>query len=761
MTVTANNTAKKLEVNGIVQGVGFRPFVYQLANRYQVKGEVANTSSGVSIHIEGRPENVESFCRNLSEKGPPLAHITEVTIQSAPLKPYDRFYIAESVRNASVSTLISPDISICEDCLYELFHPDDRRFHYPFLNCTNCGPRYTIIEDIPYDRSHTSMKHFRMCKACQEEYDNPENRRFHAQPNACSECGPRVTLYDNSRQKLLTENVIEETIDRLKSGCLVAIKGLGGFHLAADAENDAAVQRLRKRKKREEKPFALMSYGIQDISRYAMVEPEDEQLLLSPQRPIVILEKKEPNSISEAVSPGNKNFGTMLPYTPLHYLLLKGGFTALVMTSGNMSEEPIAIENEDAFDRLSEIADYFLIHNRDIYLRSDDSIVIHTAGATRMLRRSRGYVPTPVFVRKDVPQILACGAELKNTVCLTKGNKAFLSQHIGDLENLSAYDFFCTTIDHMKRILDMEPEIVAHDAHPGYLSTQYALALQHMDQFSIQHHHAHIVSCMAENLLQGPLIGLSFDGTGYGADGNIWGGEVFVADEKNFTRKAHMAYVPMPGSTAAIKEPWRMAISYLYDALGDSFLDFSLPVTRDMSGKNINVILEMITKSVNSPKTSSLGRLFDGVSSLIGIRHTVRHEGQAAMELEMVAAEGNGGVYEYEWTREESHVISPRPIIRGVVQDLLEGVRLPRISARFHRTLIHLFSQLCVTIRAETGLNRVAMSGGVFQNEILLNGLIRNLEDNKFQVYSHQLVPTNDGGISLGQAVIAAAHAME
>ncbi len=754
--MTDNYIAKKLEVNGIVQGVGFRPFVYQLANRYSIKGEVSNTSSGVSIYAEGVTEDIDLFRHDLSDKSPFLAHVTEISVHQESVKHYKRFSISKSIKNSNASTLISPDVSICEDCLQELFDQDDRRYKYPFINCTNCGPRYTIIDDIPYDRPNTSMKHFRMCRKCQDEYDNPEDRRFHAQPNACDDCGPHVSLFDNTQGKISTEDPIKKTAELLKQGHIVAIKGLGGFHLAADAENNDAVSCLRRRKHREEKPFALMSYDIRDIRRYAVVEPIDETLLLSPQRPIVILAKKLPNSISKEVSPRNNHFGTMLPYTPIHYILLNFGFSALVMTSGNMRDEPIAIENEEAFERLSNIADYFLIHNRDIYLRSDDSIVKNTACFKRVMRRSRGYIPTPVFLKQNGPQVLACGAELKNTVCLTKDNMAFLSQHIGDLKNASAYNFFNTTIEHMKNILNIKPDILAYDLHPDYLSTRYAMERQDIEKVPVQHHHAHIVSCMAENMLNGEVIGLSFDGTGYGTDGSIWGGEILVADEREFIRKAHLAYVPMPGSSAAIKEPWRMAISYLYDAFGNSYQDLDISVLKEIEKKNLNIISEMILKSINSPKTSSLGRLFDGVASIIGIRHNVCYEGQAAMELEMIAGEETKEIYEYEWTPGDINRVLLKPIICGIVHDMISGVVPSRISAKFHMTLIRLFADLCDKIRAETGLNRIVFSGGVFQNSILLSGLINALEEHNFQVFTHCLVPTNDGGISLGQAIIAA-----
>lgn len=751
--------ARRMEVNGIVQGVGFRPFVYKLANQYRLNGEVANTSSGVVIHVEGPQNNIESFSADLARKSPPLARITQISLHHEPVKDFKDFSIITSGDTASMSTLIPPDVSICAPCRQELFDPEDRRFGYPFINCTNCGPRYTIIDDIPYDRPKTSMKHFKMCTLCQAEYDDPENRRFHAQPNACQDCGPQVSLFDKDRNKVDTSNPIEKTATLLKQGCIIAIKGLGGFHLAVDAGNTDAVAALREKKHREEKPMAVMSADVEHIRKYAVVGSAEEELLTSFQRPIVLLKKIEPSPISEEVSPRNRYFGAMLPYTPLHYLILSHGFTALVMTSGNLSEEPIAIDNDDAFQRLSGIADYFLIHNRDIYLRSDDSIVKVSAGGTRFFRRSRGYVPVPVFLKKPVPPILACGAELKNTVCLTKKNQAFLSQHIGDLENLSAYEFFMSTIDRMKQLLDISPEIVAYDLHPDYLSTRYAEELEDIKKIQVQHHHAHIVSCMAENLIHGPVIGLSFDGTGYGADGNIWGGEILVADHKTYRRAAQLSYTPMPGGAAAVKEPWRMAVSYLHDVFGDPFMDLDLPILKKIDEKRIKIIVEMIQKKVNSPDTSSLGRLFDGIAAIIGIRSHVSFEGQAAMELEMVAEKTIAATYDYDWVSGDVHRVLFQPIIRGVVNDMKRGVELLKISGKFHSTLVRMFSELCGIIGKETELNRVVLSGGAFQNSFLLTGLIQTLTRNNFQVFTHTHVPPNDGGIALGQAMVAAANA--
>ena len=755
--MTKNVIAKRIEINGIVQGVGFRPFVYNLANHFGLKGEVANTASGVYIHIEGLVAKIEFFEKDLIKKIPPLAYVVEMYSHSESLKNFTDFSIVKSKGGSAMTTLIAPDVSVCDDCLNELFDPKDRRYQYPFINCTNCGPRYTIIDDIPYDRPKTSMRHFKLCPSCQAEYGDPSNRRFHAQPNACAVCGPHVTLFDNQQKEICVADSIEKAAMLLKQGFILAVKGLGGFHLAVDACNSGSVACLRNRKLREEKPFAIMSCDLESIRNYAAMESAEEKLLTSIQRPIVLLKKRTPHTISEEVAPRNKYLGVMLPYTPLHYLLLKYGFTALVMTSANLREEPMAISNDDAFEQLADIADYFLTHNRDIYLRSDDSIVKHIAGTARIIRRSRGFAPIPIFLKHQVPSILACGAELKNTICITKGDKAFLSQHIGDLENMATYEFFKLTIAHLERILEIIPEIIACDSHPGYLSTQFAEEQQNIRKIQVQHHHAHIISCMAEHRLNGPVIGLSFDGTGYGTDGKIWGGEILVVEEKRFERVGHLSYVPMPGSTAAIKEPWRMAVSYLHDAFGQELWSLELPFLEEIEGQKLKVISEMITKGVNSPQTSSLGRLFDGVAAIAGVRNRVNYEGQAAMELEMLATEKIDSIYEYEWVSDEAYQILPAPIIRGVVRDLQKGLSPSEISAKFHWTLVRLFASLCDRIRREHHLNRVVLSGGVFQNSLLLTGLIQALEKNNFQVYSHKLVPSNDGGIALGQAMVAAA----
>jgi hydrogenase maturation protein HypF len=755
--MTTSLAAKQIRVTGIVQGVGFRPYIYQLAGRHALCGQVANTSSGVHIHIEGTYADVSAFLASIAADAPPLAQITDIQSAEAAPEHFQTFEIITSQDDSGKSALISPDVAICSDCLAEMQSPRDRRFGYPFINCTNCGPRYTIIADIPYDRPQTSMKHFRMCARCQAEYDNPADRRFHAQPNACPDCGPQVKLLGSDGQPISTQDPIDHVVSLLKAGWIVAVKGLGGFHLAVDAENEKAVVRLRRRKHREEKPLALMAYDAERVRRLAHLDEEESTVLSSPQRPILLLSKRSNPPVAPSVAPNNRYFGVMLPYAPLHYLLLENAFYALVMTSANLSEEPIAIANDEATRRLRGIADYFLVHNRDIYLRCDDSIVRKISGTTRFIRRSRGYVPTPVFLSHAPPPVLACGAELKNTVCLTKEDRAFVSQHIGDLENLATYDAFRQTIDHLQRILDVQPRVIACDLHPDYFSTRFAQQQNDLPVIQIQHHHAHIVSGMAENHLDDQVIGLAFDGTGYGPDGTIWGGEVLLAAKGGYERAAFLEPLPMPGSAAAIKAPWRMAISYLYRTFGDQYRRLEIPFMASVDPKQADILVAMMNQGLNAPLTSSLGRLFDSVAALIGLRHTVAFEGQAAMELEMIAEPEGNHCYDFGWEATDGLQISTTAIIQGVVADLRRGCSAARISGRFHRTLVRLFTDLCVYLRRETALNQVVLSGGAFQNAILLQELSHALQQHDFAVYAHRLVPPNDGGIALGQAVAAGA----
>nr|MBC8438083.1 carbamoyltransferase HypF [Candidatus Desulfobacula maris] len=636
-------TAKRLEISGVVQGVGFRPFLFALAKKYQLKGEVSNTAGGVLVIVEGSPENIKNFTNDIYKKSPLLASVTNIETFDTEFSNFSLFQIVKSKATNSRATLISPDVSICPDCLAEMKDLNDRRYEYPFINCTNCGPRYTIIEDIPYDRPKTSMKHFKMCAQCQNEYDNPLNRRFHAQPNACPECGPQVFLTDNKGKRIDSDSkeAIILAAQFLSQGKIVGVKGLGGFHLACDASNPDAVQSLRLKKGRPHKPFALMAESASRLFDPVHVSPREKQLLESYPRPIVLLKKNNNQDnitrLAQDVAPFNNSLGIMLPYTPLHFLLLEKGPDILVMTSGNRSGEPLCIENEEALDSFSHIADYFLMHNRDIYFRADDSIVRFQAGKPRFIRRSRGYAPLPVSLNQKMPKILGCGAGLKNTICLTRNNYAFLSQHIGDLDNVRTYDYFQNTIDHVKQIFNIQPDIIACDMHPGYYSTEYAKAQNNVKKIAVQHHHAHAVSCMAENDLDEQVIAITLDGTGYGTDGHIWGGEILLCTQKTFKRKAHLSYIKMPGGDAAVLEPWRMAASVLYQAFGKDFLNLDIPYIKEMEKENLSFVCQMMEKNLNSPLTSSAGRLFDAIASLSCVRHKISYESQAAMELESLA----------------------------------------------------------------------------------------------------------------------------
>jgi hydrogenase maturation protein HypF len=744
-------------ISGIVQGVGFRPYVYQLASRFGLAGYVLNTGQGVDLEVEGTETDIESFFETLLTEPPPLAHIASVTRRDLPPKGHRSFQIMKSRAGEERSTLIPPDVCICADCLSELHNPHDRRFRYPFINCTNCGPRYTIIRDIPYDRPKTTMNAFTMCEACRAEYQDPTNRRFHAQPNACWDCGPTVRLRDGAGNPVSSPDPVSLAIHRLASGQILAIKGLGGFHLAVDASNHRAVTRLRRRKHRQEKPLAVMVKDLDTAKSLVHVNAIETQLLCSPQRPVVLLKKRRSNGLSPQVAPRNRFLGIMLPYTPLHHLLMEGPYKALVMTSGNISEEPINIRNEEAVTNLNGVADAFLVHDREIHLRTDDSVTRVVGEIPRQIRRSRGYVPRPVFLSEDLAEmapVIAVGAEVKNTICLTKENRAFLSQHIGDMENLETYDFFLQTIDHLKRILEIRPAVLARDLHPDYLSSGYAREQTDLPIIEVQHHHAHIVSCLAEHGLAGPVIGLAMDGAGYGPDGHIWGGEILLADLTSFHRAAYLDYVALPGGDTAAKSPRRMAIAYLEKAYGNGLFDLPIPFLKGLDRQEAAVVVQMIRRGLNTPLTSSCGRLFDAVSSLLNIRHRNSYEGQAAVELEH--AQRGKGVKAYSFGKqktEDGWVMLTLPIIRSIVEDLSKGISRGAISRRFHNTLVSMFTDMCCTIRMETGIDAVAMSGGTFQNATLLTGLTRSLAQCGFKVYSHALIPTNDGCLALGQAV--------
>jgi len=747
-----------INITGIVQGIGFRPFIYNLARSHSIRGWVLNNEKGVFIEAESEGGNLDYFIRNIPRLAPPLARIETFEIRLTEPHGYTHFEIRKSEEAQEKFVLISPDVATCDQCLSELFSFQNFRHRYPFINCTLCGPRFTIIKDIPYDRHKTTMAPFRMCPVCQGEYEDPSNRRFHAQPNACPACGPSLELKDRRGQEV-PDHPVEKALDLLGKGSIVAIKGLGGFHLACDAKNQNAVSALRSRKIREDKPFAVMCRDMEEVRKHCEVNQEEERLLLSVERPIVILKRKKDSAIAHAVAPYQDTLGVMLPYSPLHHLLLNVPLKTLVMTSGNMSDEPIAYKNEEAINRLKNIADYFLLHNREIHMRCDDSVTRVFEEKPYILRRSRGYVPFPIKLPYPVEMILACGGELKNTFCLTRGQYAFLSHHIGDLENLETLTSFEEGIEHFKRLFYIEPKAVAYDLHPDYLSTKYALSIPDLPKVEIQHHHAHIVSCMAENGIEGDVMGVALDGTGFGTDGTIWGGEFLKANLREFDRLAHLKKVPMPGGSMAIRQPWRMAMAYLSEAFGDGLKALNIGLLKRMDSKKWDILKRAIEKKINTPWTSSMGRLFDAISSLLSIRDEVNYEGQAAIELEMIADKEIKETYPFYLLKEESpFVIDSTGVIRGVVGDLTEGVSNSKISGKFHRTIARMILETCEALRNEEGLNRVVLSGGVFQNLLLLSLVTKDLRNSGFEVYIHRLVPANDGGISLGQAVICHAR---
>ncbi|HXH48149.1 MAG TPA: carbamoyltransferase HypF [Terriglobia bacterium] len=762
---------KRFHVGGIVQGVGFRPHVYRLAQRFQLTGFVCNTPDGVLIEVEGQDSAIASFLQHLTHNPPPLAEIAHIARTDLQPLGETEFVIRESVEQEFKAVLVSPDVATCDDCRREFTDPSDRRFGYPFTNCTHCGPRYSIIEDVPYDRPATTMREFQMCADCQAEYDDPGNRRFHAQPNACPVCGPQLSLVDSSGAPMdisvgkagvpATDlDIVREVRRLLKAGGIVAIKGLGGFHLACDAEDNDAVLRLRARKRRSDKPFGLMAASVSAVEAFCHVTEKEREALLRARHPIVILARRRETSISPAVAPGNNTLGVMLPYTPLHSLLFgessddPPAFTALVMTSGNLAEEPIVTTNEEALSRLGHVADAFLLHNRKIHMRVDDSVVRVFSGKERVLRRSRGYVPAVIDLGLPVADILACGPELKNTFCLTHGRHAILSQHIGDMENFETLEFFEETLANLKKLFRVEPGVIAYDLHPRYLSTQYAMDQDKFQKIGVQHHHAHIASCMAENSLDEKVIGVAFDGTGYGTNGQIWGGEFLVADFAKFERRAHLRCIPLAGGDAAIRQPWRSALSYLRDTYGNELPD-GLPLWNDVPESNRRLVGKMLEQGINTVATSSCGRLFDAVASMLGLRHEINFEGQAAIELEMVARKDAGGVYPFQVEYCDPWQIDLRPVIESIVNEVEERTAPGVIAARFQNTLAEMIAQVCCKLRERERLNKVCLSGGTFQNMLLLERTVSALGEQGFEVYMHAKVPPNDGGIALGQAVIA------
>ena len=751
---------RRILVEGIVQGVGFRPFIYGLATKLNLSGHVCNDTRGAVIEVEGETSTLDDFLDSMRTNSPPLASLDRIGCQEIPLKKQSGFSILASLAGEERRALTSPDAPTCGDCLQELFDPKDRRFLYPFINCTNCGPRFTIIQDVPYDRKRTTMSVFPMCPDCFGEYEDPRNRRFHAQPNACPECGPRVNLLDRQGQTVAGADPIAAAARLLKEGAIVAVKGLGGYQLACDVSNEAAVAHLRKKKHRWDKPFALMTQEMDTLRRLCFVDPEEEALLKSSRCPIVLLKKKKPSQVAASVAPGQRTLGVMLPYTPLHHILMREVGRELVMTSGNFSDEPIAYKDDDAFRRLKGIADYFLVHNREIHMRTDDSVSRVVMGQELILRRARGYVPQPITMPAAfVKPILACGAHLKNTFCLGKGSHAFVSHHIGDLENYETFQSFQEGIEHFQNLFEIQPEVVAYDLHPDYLSTRYAHKLEGVTKIGVQHHHAHIASGMAEHGLSGTVIGVAFDGTGYGTDNTIWGGEFLVADYLDFRRAAHLEYVPLPGGEAAIREPWRSAAACLTLAYGKDMEGLEIDFVKRLDLKRWRILQTMMDRGLNCPLASSMGRLFDAVASLLGIRDAINYEGQAAVELEMIAEETCPESYPWSITPGDFPIaIGVQELIRAIVEDIFRGKPAPHISAKFHNSLVEMIVSVCGLIREREGLECVVLSGGVFQNAFLLTRLLPRMESRGFRVLVPKKFPPNDGGISLGQAAIANAR---
>lgn len=755
-----------ITVRGIVQGVGFRPFVYNTALKHNLKGWVNNNSEGVYIDVEGTEENLELFIHELKHNPPPLSKVEQVSLVQKELCCFKGFSIKESEKKENSITLISPDISTCRDCIADIDNESGRRFMYPFTNCTNCGPRFSIIKTIPYDRDKTTMSKFIMCEDCSTEYHNPGDRRFHAQPDACGKCGPHVYLTDNLNNSILPDYPpldnsnydypkIKWASDRLMDGYILAIKGLTGFNLCCDALNDDSVLLLRSRKRRPHKPFAVMMKDLETIKKYCLVNQNEEKLLTGIRKPIVLLKLKDNSSLSPSLAPGQNTLGVMLPYTPLHHILFTCGVEVLVMTSANIHGLPLEYRNEDAAEHLKDIADYFLMHDRDIYIPVDDSVTRVASGRERIIRRARGYAPEP-FIYEETYPILACGSNMKNTFCISKEHFLFLSQHNGDLENVETYNHYVNNIEHFKNIFLFSPEYLAADLHPEYYSTKYARDSS-LPVIQIQHHHAHIVSCMAENKIKGTVIGIAFDGTGYGTDGYIWGGEFLICSLGEFKRAAHLKYIPLPGGDKAILEPWRMAVSYLYSYLSfDSDEIAEIINSPNSSPQQIKPLLKTLEKGINCAMTSSMGRLFDAVSALLDICSKISYEGQASMELEAIITENcTDEFYPYDVDEQDLLILNPGRIIKSVIHDKKTGLDKSIISAKFHNTIVKASVDICVKIREKSGINEVAISGGVFQNVYLLHNITDKLQKEGFTVYSHSLIPSNDGGVSLGQLIAA------
>lgn len=753
---TTTLARKRFRITGVVQGVGFRPFVYNLASRLHLAGFVKNDAAGVVAEAEGREEDLARFAAALRAEAPPAARVEDVVVTDLTPCGESGFVIAESDAGTA-ATLVSPDLATCQACLAEIRDPRRRRYRYPFTNCTHCGPRFSIIQDVPYDRPATSMAAFKMCPACQREYDRPADRRFHAQPNACPLCGPRLSLWDGEGRAVAAADPLAETARLLSQGFIVAIKGIGGYHLACDAANAAAVATLRSRKYREEKPLAVMARDLPTARVYCRCDGAAARLLTSPRQPIVLLEKLDGCGLPEAVAPRNRHLGVMLPYTPLHHLLLREGPPVLVMTSGNRSEEPIAYRDDDVVEHLRGIADYYLTHDRPIARRVDDSVTRVFQGKEYILRRSRGYVPLPVLLDRPYGvSVLAVGGQQKNTFCLTRGREAFLSHHLGDMETVAAEEAFRTGVEDLSRLLGVRPAVVAADLHPDYFTSRYAERLG-LPIVRIQHHHAHVASVLADAGRDQAVIGVAFDGAGWGEDGALWGGEVLLADRRRYRRAAHLRYVPLPGGDRASREGWRMALSWLYTTFGEEGLGL-LPRPAETSAATFALVRQTLARGAGL-KTSSMGRLFDAVAALAGVRSHSTYEGQAAVELEQLASVDEAGAYDFALGGEDPLVFDASPVIRRAYEDWERGVPASAVAGRFHRGVARVIVEIATRLRNRGAPDTVALGGGCFQNMRLLTLTHSLLRAAGFEVLIHSQVPTNDGGLSLGQAAIALAVA--
>ncbi len=761
-----------LTVHGIVQGVGFRPFVYRLAKALDICGTVSNSENGVHISITAPQSTCDAFIRRLREDAPAMAQISGIDI-STPAAPetYTDFTIRKSSQQGEATVPITPDIATCEDCRAEIMNPDDRRFGYPFTNCTNCGPRFTIVEQVPYDRPFTSMRHFAMCPACTREYHDPLDRRFHAQPNACPDCGPQLSLHDREGTLIPSDDCIRDAAALLGQGKIVAVKGLGGFHLAADATSSEAVATLRQRKRRPDKPLAVMVADLKAALQVCNLSDKEQEALCSPQHPIVLAQCKHDTIFADNLAHGLGIAGVMLPYTPLHVLLFAQPQTpqALVMTSGNISGQPICISNQDALDRLHTMADAFLLHNRDIVTRVDDSVVRLIGGTMRTIRRARGFSPVAVPLVGSTTDILACGAEMKNSFCIVRNNEAYLSQHIGELSTPECEDFYTESIDHLQRALQCFPRQAACDRHPDYLSTRYAASLG-IPVHPVQHHHAHAAAVMAEHGLDEPCLALILDGTGYAGDNTVYGGELYLVDRYHYSRLGHLAHLRLPGGDMAAKEPWRMALSLLYEACSPEQLQELLqqiPAFARITESRKKLLLQMLDKQLNSPLSSSCGRLFDAVSGLLDLCSVSSYEGQAAMLLEASAQahspeQGSRDHYPVSISKQdELLIINHSPFTRILIRDILSMQQVEDIAHGFHQWLIRSLVQALRECGEITSVTKVILCGGCIQNKLLFEGLEHELRQADYTVYSGVLIPANDGGISLGQAYVAGAPAME